>query len=319
MTGSFVLDLLGMILPSRMHVLVRRLRRQTIGSGVTIRFGTLIRAQSVLLGDGVKIGPLSVVYARSVVLERDSSIKPIALLKANRVRIGQQSQISSFAIISAEVGRSSSVFDMGSNSQIFPFCWVEPGEGVFIGDQVGVGGHGLIFTHGSWSNYFAGGPVARGPVHIEDRVWLPWRVFILPNVTIGADSIIGAGSVVNRSIEANTLAGGAPAKALRTPAIQELPDEDVEARINEVLDEMRKRYPDTGLRCSMLKDDSSSDSDVLLGHHVDWDAVSAFIERGCLVIDVVTTQCRVRQLSPVQHEAMSFLRTYGLRVTLTSC
>jgi acetyltransferase-like isoleucine patch superfamily enzyme len=52
------------------------------------------------------------------------------------------------------------------------------------------------------------------PVVIGDDVWIGCRAIILKGVTIGARSVIAAGSVVTRSIPAETLAGGVPARTL---------------------------------------------------------------------------------------------------------
>ena len=46
------------------------------------------------------------------------------------------------------------------------------------------------------------------PVEINDGAWIGGGVIILPNVTIGKNSIIGAGSVVTRSIPDNCVAFG---------------------------------------------------------------------------------------------------------------
>lgn len=53
------------------------------------------------------------------------------------------------------------------------------------------------------------------PVIIEDNVWLANRVVVLPGVTIGAGSAIGACSVVTKDIPPRTLAVGIPAKPIR--------------------------------------------------------------------------------------------------------
>lgn len=54
------------------------------------------------------------------------------------------------------------------------------------------------------------------PVVLEENVWLGSRVTILPGVTIGRDSVIGAGSVVTRSIPPQSLAAGVPARVIKT-------------------------------------------------------------------------------------------------------
>ena len=54
------------------------------------------------------------------------------------------------------------------------------------------------------------------PVIIEDDVWLGMNVTVLKGVTIGRGSVIAAGSVVSRDIPANCLAGGVPAKYIKS-------------------------------------------------------------------------------------------------------
>lgn len=54
-----------------------------------------------------------------------------------------------------------------------------------------------------------------GPIVIEDDVWLGANCIVLKNVTIGCRSIIGAGSVVTKSIPADCIAAGNPCKIIR--------------------------------------------------------------------------------------------------------
>lgn len=56
---------------------------------------------------------------------------------------------------------------------------------------------------------------SKGPVIIEDNVWLGEGVVVLPGVTIGENSIIGANAVVTKSIPRNCVAAGNPARIVR--------------------------------------------------------------------------------------------------------
>ena len=53
------------------------------------------------------------------------------------------------------------------------------------------------------------------PVHIGENVWVGAGAVILPGVSIGNDSVIGAGSVVTKDIPANVVAVGNPCRVLR--------------------------------------------------------------------------------------------------------
>lgn len=57
---------------------------------------------------------------------------------------------------------------------------------------------------------------AAKPIVIGDNVWLGGGVIVCPGVTIGGNSVIGAGSVVTKDIPANVVAVGNPARVIRT-------------------------------------------------------------------------------------------------------
>ena len=54
------------------------------------------------------------------------------------------------------------------------------------------------------------------PVHIGDNVWLGTDVKVMKGVTIGANSLIGAGSIVTKDIPANVIAVGSPCRVIRS-------------------------------------------------------------------------------------------------------
>jgi acetyltransferase-like isoleucine patch superfamily enzyme len=60
-----------------------------------------------------------------------------------------------------------------------------------------------------------GQPFTSAPVTIEDRVWIGARAMVLKGVTIGHDSIIGAGSIVTRDVPPLCVAVGQPARVIR--------------------------------------------------------------------------------------------------------
>ncbi len=52
------------------------------------------------------------------------------------------------------------------------------------------------------------------PITINENVWIGSGAILCPGVTIGKDSVIGAGSVVNRTIPANVVAAGNPCRVV---------------------------------------------------------------------------------------------------------
>lgn len=54
------------------------------------------------------------------------------------------------------------------------------------------------------------------PVKIGNNVWIGASVTILPGVTIGNNSVVGAGSLVNKDVPDNVLVAGNPARVIKT-------------------------------------------------------------------------------------------------------
>ncbi|WP_459576678.1 LbetaH domain-containing protein [Companilactobacillus alimentarius] len=52
-------------------------------------------------------------------------------------------------------------------------------------------------------------------IHLQQNVWLGANVTVLPGVTIGENSIVGACSLVTKDVESNSVYVGSPAKKLR--------------------------------------------------------------------------------------------------------
>ena len=88
---------------------------------------------------------------------------------------------------------------------------------ILIGNRVLVGAN-VTITDTDWHGLQPDArrqPGDSEPVHIGDGVWLGLNVIVMKGVTIGRDSVIGAGSVVSASIPAGVIAAGQPARVLR--------------------------------------------------------------------------------------------------------
>ena len=88
---------------------------------------------------------------------------------------------------------------------------------IYIGDYTMIGPNVIITTggHPILPELREKGYQYNAPVHIGRNCWLGAGVIILPGVTIGDNTVIGAGSVVTKDIPANVVAVGNPCRVLR--------------------------------------------------------------------------------------------------------
>ena len=88
---------------------------------------------------------------------------------------------------------------------------------ITIGDEVliGPGVHIYTATHPLDARERRAGWESALPVTISDGVWLGGGAIVCPGVTIGANSVVGAGSVVTRDLPANVLGVGNPCRVVK--------------------------------------------------------------------------------------------------------
>ena len=116
---------------------------------------------------------------------------------------------------------------IGNNVQINDYVHIAATVSVTIGNHVLMAskvyisdvGHGDYGSQSGETNYPGTAPALRPltsrPVIIEDNVWLGDGVCVLPGVTIGKGSIIGANAVVTKNIPPGSIAVGIPAKIIK--------------------------------------------------------------------------------------------------------
>lgn len=113
--------------------------------------------------------------------------------------------------------------DYGHNITIGDGSWVNFGltaldvAPIVIGQDVLIGPNCSLYTaiHPTEPGPRRAKWESAAPITLEDNVWLGGSVVVCPGVTIGENSIIGAGAVVTRDIPANSIAVGNPARVIR--------------------------------------------------------------------------------------------------------
>ena len=156
------------------------IRIRKVGKWIDIRRGLRVnRPKNIVLGNHVMIGRLSRLSCyddgKINIEDRCYIGQFFSVMAGGNVTIKQDTLIASYVAI------------IGENHSMNPEC------GVKYGDQ----------------------PLIKQNVEIGENCWIGEKVVILPGVKIGEWSIIGAGSVVNRTIPAYSIAVGNPAKVIK--------------------------------------------------------------------------------------------------------
>jgi len=202
------------LLPSSLKIAYYRRKGAEIGEGVSIGPLAILDCKKIVIGDHAQIGMACMIRANEFTMGRYSTLGMLVIIDTHKVVIGEEVTIQEQVYIGG-LKTDKSEIEIGDLSMIFAQSVINPTHPIKIGKRVGIGGSNFLFTHGTWQPILEGFPVAFGPITIEDGVWFPWRVFVLPNVHIGKEATIGAGSVINRDVPARSLAVGIPAKVVR--------------------------------------------------------------------------------------------------------
>ena len=98
--------------------------------------------------------------------------------------------------------------NLGSNTDIGAFSYINAKHKVVIEDEVQIGSHCSIYSISTIDNSF-------GEVLLKNNCRIGSHTTILPGVSIGKNSIIGAHSLATKDIPDNVVAFGVPAKIIR--------------------------------------------------------------------------------------------------------
>jgi acetyltransferase-like isoleucine patch superfamily enzyme len=169
------------------------------------RLGPAVLRAHWYFRDAAKLGSRCRVWGSPIVRNNGT------LLIGNKVRL-----VSTLAPIELSVDAGATL-DIGDDVYINYGCSIGATQSIKIGAHSNIGGHVTILDN----DFHRLEPERRqevppsAPVVLEENVWLGLRVIVLRGVTIGRDSVVGAGSVVSRDIPPRSLAAGVPAKVVR--------------------------------------------------------------------------------------------------------
>jgi acetyltransferase-like isoleucine patch superfamily enzyme len=104
---------------------------------------------------------------------------------------------------------------IGKNVFINHACSFLDMGGITIEDDVQIGPKVNLITENHPINPLIRKQLDLKSILIKRNVWIGAGATILPGVTVGENSIVAAGALVNRDVPANTIVGGVPAKIIR--------------------------------------------------------------------------------------------------------
>jgi acetyltransferase-like isoleucine patch superfamily enzyme len=148
---------------------------------------------------------------------------------ADNVKLGADVRLSKFInLYGCEVGDETKIgafVEIQKNAKVGRRCKISSHsficEGVTIEDNVFIG-HGVMFTNDSYPRATTsdGGLQTEADWKVERTLVkqgasIGTGATILPNISIGENAIVGAGSVITRDVPANAVVAGNPAKILR--------------------------------------------------------------------------------------------------------
>lgn len=154
-------------------------------------------------------------------------LQPVLFLGSGAIVIGRNvefgwSRSTSFysGYCHLEVSTPDSVIEIGDGVQINNNAFIKSeGPGIRIGERALLGSEVTIYDsdfHDLRPQHRRGGQASMAAVELAENVFIGDRVLILKGVTIGANSVIGAGSVVSSSIPEGVIAAGSPARVIKT-------------------------------------------------------------------------------------------------------
>jgi acetyltransferase-like isoleucine patch superfamily enzyme len=193
----------------------------TIEAGAKLR-GVFVTAKKMVIKRNAELTDCKLFSDGTITIGENTVIKERSIINAfNSIFIGDRTLIDRDVFIGGMPSEKSQL-EVGSDCVILYRSYLNTTCKISIGNNVGIGGYCLIFTHSAWQNALEGGHYKFANVDVKDNVWVTWNVTILPGVTIDRNVIVGSGSVVTKSLPASVFAAGAPAKIIHRRDVQSL-------------------------------------------------------------------------------------------------
>lgn len=190
------------------NIIVRRGLIECVVSAASLGFLTVYSfLRSIALNiRGYRVSPGVSLFVSSVFFQS----KKNAIFIGKNTRVGRNTRISAGFDGRIEVGANVLIDEgtcvmaqehvyIGDNTMIAPYCFITDFNHQFDRTDIPIAKQGYKTKK----------------VRIEEDVWIGTHCIILPGVTLGKGSVVGAGSVVTKSVKSYSVVAGNPAKVIK--------------------------------------------------------------------------------------------------------
>jgi len=170
------------------------------------------RAAGATIGEGVEIGEGSVFVADDLEIGEHTIIGKRLDARTRSIRIGAWCYTGNDIMVGGGgAWQPQAHISIGNDCLISSDCQLNCGEGLTIGNHVGLSRGVEMYTHSFWQSVLDGYKAQHAPIVIENDVYLTGGVMITAGVTVGHGAVVLAHSVVVHDIEPRVIASGIPA------------------------------------------------------------------------------------------------------------
>jgi acetyltransferase-like isoleucine patch superfamily enzyme len=203
-----------------------RLRFKRCGRNVDIAPDAHIaNPERLEIGDDVRImrGFTMIDGPRECRIGSNVTFYPNCFIQGSADRLLVENNVDFFPNTYISTGGEGSFIEIGHHTHFAPGCVLYGWGGLRIGPNCNIAAHCVFATVGHDQRVYDGRPMCtvpavRGPITLEEDVWLCAHVTVTANTTIAKGCIIGANAVVTRDTEPMGLYVGVPARRMRDRA-----------------------------------------------------------------------------------------------------
>jgi acetyltransferase-like isoleucine patch superfamily enzyme len=200
-----------------------RKRFKSCGENVTVAPDIFIESpERMEVGDNVKFmsGFTMIGALQECRIGDNVTFFPNSFIQGLRARFVVGNNVEFYPTTYISLGEDDAAFvEIGHTSHFAPGCVLYGGGGLKIGAYCNIAAH-VVFATVQHDDDALDGPMARtqlrGPITLEDDVWIAANATITKDTRIAHGCVIGAGAVVTRDTEPMGVYVGVPARRLRT-------------------------------------------------------------------------------------------------------